>query len=208
MIYAGDCARREPWVRRFSALPSEVALLRRELKICLTQWGLGPQVEAAQTCVSELVTNVIQHVGEGTPATLWVTLNGPYLRCAVEDPDTRALPTLLAVGDAMESGRGMALVDTVANHRWGVILRAGAKVVWCELAVDPLSYGSSVIRSRTPLAMAASQEVTVGVLVDLMHWLRERGYDPDEVLDRAQAHFEAEIAERQGRSALRPQSFR
>ena len=45
------------------------------------------------------------------------------------------------------------------------------------------------------LSMAAGGEAAIGVMADVLHWLRAHGDDPDDVLDRAQTHFEAEIGE-------------
>ncbi|WP_323178297.1 ATP-binding protein [Streptomyces sp. NBC_00620] len=221
MIYVSGCVGREPWVHQFVAQPGELSQLRRMLKLRLILWGLHDHVDAAQICVSELATNVIQHVGEGTPVTLRVALSEPYLRMEVEDPDARALPTLLAASSALESGRGMALVDTLTDHRWGVFLRGGSKVVWCELATDAsaecgrnngprvtraeaildlygawqLPHGGAISGSGRALSVAAAEEAAIGMMADVLHWLRAHGYDPDDVLDRAQTHFEAEISE-------------
>lgn len=221
MIFVSDCVGRQPWVHQFAAQPSALAELRRTLKLRLTLWGLPDHVDAAQICASELVTNVIQHVGEGTPATLLIAFNEPYLRLEVADPDMQALPTLLAACSALESGRGMAIVDTLADHRWGVFLRGDSKVVWCELATDAsaasestagprvtragaildlygswqLPYGRAASGGNSVLGAAAAEEAAIGVLADVLHWLRAHGYDPDAVLDRAQTHFEAEIGE-------------
>ncbi|MFG2743183.1 MULTISPECIES: ATP-binding protein [Streptomyces] len=219
MISVSDCVGRDPWVRKLVAQPSELSELRRTLRLRLILWGLPDHVDVAQICVSELVTNVIQHVGEGTPATLRVAFNGPYLRLEVEDPDTRTLPTLLAASDGLEFGRGMALVDTLTDHRWGVSVRGGTKVVWCELATEAPATSNSAhaprvtragaildlyeswqlpskkaVSSRSSvLGSAVREEAAIGVLADVLHWLCAYGYDPDDVLDRAQTHFEAEI---------------
>ncbi|MGX1369752.1 anti-sigma regulatory factor (Ser/Thr protein kinase) [Streptomyces canus] len=124
---------RKPWSLPFTAEPQEVAAIRRIMRLHLGLWGLHGVIDAAQLCVSELVSNVITHVGAGTPATLVVSMSGPRLRIEVHDSDTRALPVLLEAGADAESGRGMALVTAVTD-RWGVQLRADQKVTWCELS--------------------------------------------------------------------------
>jgi hypothetical protein len=87
-----------------------------------------------QLCVSELLTNVIRHVGEGTPVTVRVSCGGGRTRLEVTDPDPRALPVLCATATADdESGRGLALLDAL-TLRWGVGQGPGGKTVWCELA--------------------------------------------------------------------------
>ncbi|AZQ35017.1 ATP-binding protein [Streptomyces cyaneochromogenes] len=221
MIYVNGCVGREPWVQQFVAQASELSQLRRTLKLQLILWGLREHVDAAEICLSELATNVIQHVGQGTPATLRLALSGPYLRLEIEDCDARALPTLLAASSALESGRGMALVDALSEHRWGVEPRGRSKVVWCELAVDSSSAGGQATGPRVTraeaildlygswrlphggpvpgegsvLSMAVAEDAAIGVMADMLHWLRAHGFDPDDVLDRAQSHFEAEVGE-------------
>jgi len=110
------CMPRKPWDLAFTAEPAEVAALRRVMRLHLGIWGLHGTVDQAQLCVSELVTNVITHAGHGTPAMLAVSMSGTYLRIEVHDPDTRALPTLLDADSESEGGRGMALVDAVADR--------------------------------------------------------------------------------------------
>nr|WP_053922751.1 ATP-binding protein [Streptomyces chattanoogensis] len=83
----------------------------------------------AQLCVSELVSNVITHVGRGTPATPAVSMSGTRLRIEVHDPDARALPVLVEATDDAETGRGMAIV-AAHSDRWGVQLLAERKVTW------------------------------------------------------------------------------
>lgn len=214
MIYDKDCVRRKPWELPFAAEPSELAGLRRVLRLHLTLWGLPGLVETAQICVTELASNVICHVGAGTPTTLAVSMSGTYLRIELHDPDTRALPTLLNAECEAESGRGMTLVDAVTD-RWGVILRSDSKVVWCELATGVTGpnghtdspqvahaeaylalYGTA--RQPRPsnssrLSVAVAEEAAIDLIADLLHWLRAHGCDPDEALDRAQMHFESEL---------------
>ncbi|MFF9194904.1 ATP-binding protein [Streptomyces sp. NPDC014779] len=84
-------------------------------------------------CASELLTNVIQHVGEGTPVTVRVTArHSGKVRLAVTDPDPRVWPVLREAADGAESGRGLGLVEAVAV-RWGVEQGPYGKTVWCEL---------------------------------------------------------------------------
>ncbi|MER5366039.1 hypothetical protein [Streptomyces sp. NPDC002722] len=39
----------------------------------------------------------------------------------------------------------------------------------------------------------AQEEAATTLIVDLLHWLVSQGRDPDDVLDRAQKHYEAEL---------------
>ncbi|MFJ8928621.1 ATP-binding protein [Streptomyces sp. NPDC102364] len=204
---------RKPWDLAFTAEPEEVAGLRHVMRAHLELWGLHGVIESAQLCVSELVANVITHVGIGTPTTLAVSMNGTYLRIEVLDPDTRVLPTLLAADPDSESGRGMALVDSVTD-RWGVQLRAERKVTWCELATglkSPSGHGGGprVTRAEAVLTLSGSlkapypvgvgrvgvavaEETAIDLIADLLHWLRVHGCAPSTALARVQYYFEAE----------------
>lgn len=187
------CTLRRAWELPFLAEPEEVAALRRVLRIHLKIWGLEELTDAVQLCVSELVANVITHVGAGTPTTLAVSMNGAHLRVEVHDPDTRLLPTLVDATDDAETGRGMALV-TATTDRWGVELRDERKVTWCEFAAGlnmPAGHCGGHQPSR--LKAVATEAAAINAISDLLHWLRAHGCDPEEVIDRAQRHFEAQL---------------
>ncbi|MFF9295998.1 ATP-binding protein [Streptomyces sp. NPDC014764] len=207
----------------FTAHPEEVARLRRAVGIHLTAWGLDDQVDTVQLCVSELVSNIVTHVGAGTPASLALSTGGGRLRVEVRDPDTRALPTLVDAEDDAEGGRGMALVAALAD-RWGVELYTDHKVTWCEVVTGPASTAGgtvdpSVTRAEALLntyatlrppawshepglgmvGRAVAVESVIDVITDFLRWLRVRGCDADEVLDRAQSRYEATLSNsRQG----------
>ncbi|MGW2698549.1 ATP-binding protein [Streptomyces sp. NPDC001340] len=207
------CTPRRPWDLSFLAEPGEVAALRRLLRLHLGLWGLSELTEAAQLCVSELVSNVITHVGPGTPTTLALSMSGTYLRIEVQDPDTRALPTLVDSADDAETGRGMALVAATSD-RWGVQLLPDRKVTWVELAsglAAANAHSEDVHVSRAAsclhlyglgplmhppgshrLSITAAKAVAIDAITDLLHWLRAHGHDADEALDRAQMQFEAD----------------
>ncbi|MEV1020794.1 ATP-binding protein [Streptomyces sp. NPDC050264] len=205
---------RKPWSLDFLAEPEEVAGLRRLMRLHLGLWGVREIADAAELCVSELVANVITHVGRGTPTTLVVSMSGTYVRIEIQDPDSRALPTLIAATAEAEAGRGVALVDAVAD-RWGVQLRADRKVTWCELATALTSAGghsggvrvtraeamlglygaakaSTVEGQAWRVSVAVAEKAAIDIIADLLHWLRHHGCDPDAALDRAQTRYENE----------------
>ncbi|MEU2777042.1 ATP-binding protein [Streptomyces sp. NPDC007162] len=208
----GACTPREPWDLSFAAEPAEVAALRRLLRTHLGFWGLAELTESAQLCLSELVSNVITHVGPGTPTTLAVSVSDTHLRIEIHDPDTRALPRLVdSAGDA-ETGRGMALVAAM-SERWGVQLLSDRKITWVELAAGPaeancrdkdvrVSRATNCLHlyevgrlthlpGSSKLSTITAEEAAIEVIADLLHWLRVHGHDADEALDRAQMRFEA-----------------
>lgn len=80
------CVPRNPWELAFPAQPENVAELRRILRSHFCSWGLHELIDNTQACVSELVSNVITHVGTGTPVTLSVLMRDTNLRVEVRDP--------------------------------------------------------------------------------------------------------------------------
>ncbi|MGW8573495.1 ATP-binding protein [Streptomyces niveus] len=208
------CVQRRPWEVSFTAEPRVVARVRRAMRLHLSLWGLSDLEDVAQICVSELVANVINHVGRGTPVTLAVSTDGAHLRIELSDPDARAMPTLLAPTSGAESGRGLMILDAVASH-WGVIPRADSKVVWCELAtglevsndhprdlrvaqaeMSIVRHGSAQNTQAqvvTPLSTAVAEKAAIDLITDLLHWLHAHGCDPDDALDCAQRRFEAHL---------------
>ncbi|MEU8521429.1 ATP-binding protein [Streptomyces sp. NPDC048577] len=206
------CMVRKPWGLHFLAEPGEVAALRRIVRLHLAAWGLSRQTELAQLCVSELVTNVIRHVGVGTPTTLGLSMSGTYLRIEVRDPDRRGLPAVTVANDDEESGRGMKLVSAVAA-RWGVLLGVDGKATWCEIATElsaPHGHvgGVRISRAEAMLSLSATggyvasclqasrlhaaerKDAAIGAIVDLLHWMCAHGCDADDVLDNAQTRYE------------------
>ncbi|MDO0927983.1 ATP-binding protein [Streptomyces sp. TG1A-8] len=110
------------------AFPEAVPELRHHLR------GHGFDV---RLCATELLTNVIDYLGEGTPVTVRVTgTDDGHTRVEVTDTDPRALPVLAPAAGTAESGRGLTLVGAL-SRRWGVDPGAGRKTVWCEVRPLP-----------------------------------------------------------------------
>ncbi|MGW2700937.1 ATP-binding protein [Streptomyces sp. NPDC001340] len=110
------------------AVPKALQGLRRTVRRYLDR----PCADV-QLCVTELVTNVIRHVGEGTSLRVRVArTDGDRIRVEVTDPAELALPVALPATHDDETGCGLALLDAL-TVRWGVEKGAG-KTVWCELA--------------------------------------------------------------------------
>ncbi|MEU4215621.1 ATPase [Actinoplanes sp. NPDC026623] len=93
---------------------------------CL-RWDLPGLVGSACVIASELVTNVVDHVG--TVATLRVSLLPRFVTIAVKDGSVveprRRRPDL-------SGGRGLLLVEAMA-HSWGWLPVDGGKVVWASI---------------------------------------------------------------------------
>lgn len=84
----------------------------------------------ASVCLSELVSNAIQHAGTRGELQLTLALERGRLRVEVADPGRGFAPGPSAKGD--EGGWGLRIVDKLADD-WGV--ESGERtVVWFEMA--------------------------------------------------------------------------
>ncbi|MFF8591427.1 ATP-binding protein [Streptomyces sp. NPDC015220] len=102
----------------------------------LRRWGLP--TDSASHIVAELAANAATHgrvPGRDFRLTLYVI--GGTLRIEVADTRGDHLPALQRPADDAESGRGLLLVDALAD-RWGVAEdRFPRKTVWAELRCSP-----------------------------------------------------------------------
>lgn len=103
----------------------------------IAQWGWPPdseRAEAAAVVVAELATNAVRHgclPGRGFRLSL-VLLQGSRLRIEVTDPRGDRLPAVSGVAD--EGGRGLVIVDALADG-WGVLpYPPSGKTVWAEVS--------------------------------------------------------------------------
>ncbi|MEV0223667.1 ATP-binding protein [Streptomyces sp. NPDC050704] len=108
--------------------PAVVAEARAEVRRQLEGWGLAEQSETTALLVSELVTNAVVHAASRLRLTLSAAHG--FLRCEVSDAGRRP-PRVLRAG-VSESGRGMFLVDALAE-RWGCHQDGPGKTVWFEI---------------------------------------------------------------------------
>lgn len=86
--------------------------------------------DLAVLLTSEVVTNAVLHAA--SRARLSVTATGETIRVEVGD-DSTELPQVLRLRRASPHGRGMALLEDLADS-WGVREEPGGKVVWFTLA--------------------------------------------------------------------------
>jgi anti-sigma regulatory factor (Ser/Thr protein kinase) len=130
--------------RNFSVLLSctpRGARLARLLAVAqLRAWGLP--FETAQHVVAELAANAATHgrlPGRSFRLTLYVV--GGTLRIEVTDARGERRPEPQAPGADAESGRGLVLVEALAD-RWGVFEeRFPRKTVWAEVPVQAPEHG-------------------------------------------------------------------
>ncbi|TKA00179.1 ATP-binding protein [Actinacidiphila oryziradicis] len=206
-----DNALRRHCVLPFGAEPGAVPALRRAVGRQLAAWDASAVTDVAQLAVTELAANVIKHVGEGTAATLVMEDEAGCLRIEMHDTSP-VLPTCRQATPDQEAGRGIALVTAITDG-WFCVSTAAGKAVCCEVSYSARKPDNAHNRERISRAMAfveayalywrspethplrsapAVAEVATDLITDLICWLADKGYDPDDILDRAQTHFEAE----------------
>ena len=108
-----------------------VPTARRVVVELLALWG-APHDRDAGLVVSELVANVVDHVGGDEPFTLELTSSGDSLRISVAD-GSAIRPVVRELESDSARGRGMRMVERIAD-RWGAEEHQGGKRVWVELA--------------------------------------------------------------------------
>ena len=127
---------------RFTSTPRGARLARRLVSHRLNEWGYPyttPVNETLTLIAAELTANAVQHGHvPGRDFHLQLTLADETFRIEVTDTRAEKQPpsTPPTPDSASESGRGLHLVDALADH-WGVTPRQAApgKTVWAELRV-------------------------------------------------------------------------
>ncbi|WP_225826595.1 SpoIIE family protein phosphatase [Streptomyces naphthomycinicus] len=111
--------------------PEALVQARHMIRAAVRGWGARDQADEIELVADELVTNALLHT-EGSAIVTLRVLEGAdrRLRIEVEDPSS-ALPRRRDAGENGVSGRGLLLVDRLADS-WGVEARGGGKAVWCE----------------------------------------------------------------------------
>ncbi|WP_164836097.1 ATP-binding protein [Actinacidiphila soli] len=209
----------------FEAEPQALAGLRRAVGRQLAAWDVSGITDDAQLAVSELAANVIRHVGEGSAATLVIEDAADRLRIEMHDTSP-VLPRCRQASPFEESGRGLGLVAAVSDS-WFAHSTVAGKAVCCEFSNPrvvsrPPAGHERVERGMTMIELYALQwrssesrplrstpavaETAAEMITDLLYWLSDRGCDPDDILDRAQMHFEAELLKKACGSSSRRDS--
>ena len=110
-----------------------LAMARRFVVRATVAAGWEDHVDDVALLASELATNAVLHGAR--PIAVAVEAGGHRLRVEVSDA-APALPVELDLGPEIENGRGLAIVEAVADE-WGAERVAGdGKVVWAELRDD------------------------------------------------------------------------
>ncbi len=117
--------------RRFSAEPINVRAAREFVAHTLIEHGYRGDADTVLLLTSELVTNAVRHAS--TPFEIRVSIEDEAVRVAVIDGDVDHAPELKHPGPDETNGRGMLLVDNLAEG-WGSDRVERGKAVWFTLA--------------------------------------------------------------------------
>ncbi|MBW5251244.1 serine/threonine-protein phosphatase [Streptomyces sp. P01-B04] len=116
--------------------PEALSSARHMIRAAVRAWGAKERADEVELAADELTTNALMHTDGGAIVTIRV-LTGPERRLRVDVEDrSSALPRRRDAGDAGVSGRGLMLVDRLADA-WGVESRGTGKCVWCEFVIPP-----------------------------------------------------------------------
>ena len=115
----------------FSLDRTGVAVARRLAEAVVRGWGASDALcFDVSVLVSELVSNALAHAHTGGVISIDELVSGVHIgvsdRCA-------NLPTLGRGGPNDESGRGLRMVERMADS-WGVAGRCHGKTVWFEIS--------------------------------------------------------------------------
>ncbi|MET8219132.1 ATP-binding protein [Streptomyces hirsutus] len=128
---------------QFTSTPRGARLARRLVSHRLDAWGhpyASPANETVTLIAAELTANAVQHghvPGRDFHLRLAEAEDGT-LRVEVTDTRTERRPVAATPAPDGESGRGLLLVDALADD-WGVLPRptGPGKTVWAECAPPP-----------------------------------------------------------------------
>ncbi|RFU82978.1 PAS domain S-box protein [Streptomyces triticagri] len=114
--------------------PEALTEARHMIRAAVRAWGAGEGADEIELVADELITNALMHTEGAAIVTLRV-LAGSERRLRIEVEDTSsALPRRREAGESGVSGRGLLLVDRLAEV-WGVESRGSGKCVWCEFTI-------------------------------------------------------------------------
>ena len=122
--------------------PRSAGRARALLRTQLAEWEIDPQVtDIAELLLSELMSNAVRHARRpfGRQIGMRVARYDGRLRVEVADAND-ARPRPKAAGADDEQGRGLAIVDALAD-RWSCCPRPHGigKAVWVELPLRPVA---------------------------------------------------------------------
>ena len=129
----------------FAPLPTAPGMARGHVRATLAQWGLGELADTTEMIASELTANAVN-----ASAALQAAGSVPVIRlCLITDGETLVVecwdqasgfPSLRQTPELAETGRGLAIIDSLTGGSWGWQPASGhlGKCVWAEIPTPGL----------------------------------------------------------------------
>ncbi|RDG36064.1 ATP-binding protein [Streptomyces corynorhini] len=113
----------------FPCEPETAEAGRKLVRRALAVWHLDDLGDRSALIMSELVANAVRHTPCSSIRLMVGRPNARWVRIAVVDRAPSLLPELSLVDADEESGRGLLLIDAIAD-RWGYDLHGNGRSVW------------------------------------------------------------------------------
>jgi anti-sigma regulatory factor (Ser/Thr protein kinase) len=131
----GDHAELEAWeteetIHEFE-IPSDVHAPGTGRNLVRSVAADFPRIDDVLLALSELTANALNH--GGGPRRIAAAVSREAIAIEITDAAPGTLPIVLPLGGIGISGRGMAIVNAIADH-WGVTTQSATKTVWCEFS--------------------------------------------------------------------------
>ncbi|MEW1551952.1 ATP-binding protein [Streptomyces tsukubensis] len=119
--------------------PETTGRARTLARIALSAWHMDKDADTAALLLSELFTNAVRHAAGERVRVIVERPQADRVHIAVVDRAPHLLPRVREAGGEETSGRGLALVEEIAD-RWGYQFlgdghRPWGKRVWAEMQV-------------------------------------------------------------------------
>lgn len=156
-------------------LPCEdtsVPAARRLVRETLAAWDvpvLVDVVDRTELIVSELASNAVRHARHGVFRLTVHRLAGGCVRVEVIDK-SRSLPVTRSSTPDDEQGRGLALVDAMAQQ-WGAEPLPWGKRVWAEVGPDEPRDETDSAPVAYPFATTTAQAIYLLTVAAVAAWI-------------------------------------
>ncbi|MFM9445060.1 ATP-binding protein [Streptomyces acidiscabies] len=115
----------------FPCEPATAQAARKLVRQVLAVWRLDRIADHAELIVTELIANATRHTSCAEIRLVIRRSASARVRLGIVDREPSRLPALGRADDDDESGRGLRLVDSVAD-RWGYDLHGSGKRLWAK----------------------------------------------------------------------------
>jgi len=126
----------------FAALPTAPGLARGHVRAALAEWGLSEFADTAELIASEMTANAVnasapvQTAGTVLVIRLCLVTQGHVLTVECWD-QAPGMPVLQEAPGFAETGRGLAIIDSLTGGAWGCRPAIGqvGKCVWADISL-------------------------------------------------------------------------